>query len=245
MFHQAYCQHLENQVDDLKQKVDELTAELKMTKSQLVQARVQQEALVSALRTERSLRKKKSAGSSRNSADIDELLEKSEKMANVDGLRGKIYQLLPRSRSNSRSKMAALNGNETVEDNSCWNGAVEIAEHSSGADRMRSSNLIRRLSQEKQNPRTSTPVASSGGDSPGYLDESQVAEIKKDSKESESTQGQNEQALNSTDVALAEPEDTKKDKNCHRGASCGRQPRTHSSKRDSEISVDTSPTPST
>ena len=235
---------MENQVDDLKQKVDELTAELKMTKSQLVQARVQQEALVSALRTERLLRKKKATGSSRNSADIDELLEKSEKIANVEGLRGKVFQLLPRSRSNSRSKMAALNGNETEEDRSLWNGAVQIAEHSCGADRMRSSNLIRRLSQEKQTPRTSTPVAHLGADSPSYLEESHVAETKTDIKESDSIQEKTEQA-NSKDVALAKPEDKKEDKNHHQGASSGRQPRKHSSKRDSGISVDASPTPST
>ena len=234
---------MENQVDDLKQKVDELTAELKMTKSQLVQARVQQEALVSALRTERSLRKKKSRESLRNSADVEDLLEQSEKMANVEGLRGKVYQLLPRSRPNSRGTMAALNGNEPEEDKSLWSGAVEIAEHSTGVDRMRSSNVVTRISQEKLNPRTSTPVRSnSDQDSPSYLDESQVVVTKNELFQESDKIKEETKHLNSSDAETKDP--NKKD---HQGGirNTNTGTRKHSSKRDSGISVDVSPTPST
>lgn len=237
---------MENQVEDLKQKVDELTAELKMTQSQLVQARVQQEALVSALRTERAVRKKKARDSLRNSADVEELLDQSEKMANVDGLRGKVYQLLPRSRSISKGKMAALDGNETEEDKTLWGGTVEIAEHSTGADRMRSSNLRRRISQEKQNPLTSTPVSNSGNNSPSYLDASQVVLTKNELKDSDNSKEGTEH-LNSTDDTSTETEDAKELKNDCQGdaRNAKRGTQKHSGKRDSGISVDVSPTPST
>ena len=84
---------MENQAEDLKQKVDELTADLKMTKSQLLQARVQQEALVSALKSERTLRKQGLKGNEKDSSRTDELIEKSEKMAHVDSLKGKVCHL--------------------------------------------------------------------------------------------------------------------------------------------------------
>ena len=244
---------MENEVDDLKRKVEELQAELKMTKSQLVQARVQQEALVSALRIERALRKKGSVtGSKRSSADVDELLEQSEKMANVDGLRGKIYDLMmPKSRSNSSSKMATLNGNEG--DKVLWNEIVDIAEHSSGAARMRSSKLVRRQSREKQSPLTSTPVSNSDRGSPRYMEDSQVDETKKGLTEIDNTGGAHKH-LSSTTVESAESatkdtKDTKEEKshnkpgNLTNVASVGL--RKHGNKRDSGISVDTSPTPST
>lgn len=232
---------MEDQVDDLKQKVEELTAELKMTKSQLVQARVQQEALVSALRSERTLRKKKSTASARNSADVDDLMEKSEKMANIGELRGQTYQLLARYQANGDGTMAGLNGSENKEDKSLWTGSVEIAEHSNGDDRMRSSNLVRRLSQEKRNPRTSTPVSNSNHDSPSYLDESQGGATKTESMESENIR-------ENTDITLAEEQNTRQDKSRHQGDlrnASSREPRKRSSKRDSGISVDASPTPST
>lgn len=236
---------MEGQVDDLKQKVDELTAELKMAKSQLVQARVQQEALVSALRSERTLRKKRSTESSRNSAEIDELMEKSEKMANVNDLKGKICGLLPRHRSNSKGKMAALNGSETAENGALWTGGIEIAEHSTGADRMSSSKLVRRLSQEKHNPQTSTPVSTSGRDSPHYLDES-LGVTQKEIKESHDVKEKTEN-LNS-DATLVKEQDTSQVENHHRGdlrIVSSREPRKNSNKRDSGISVDASPIPST
>ncbi|XP_068722424.1 sorting nexin-16-like [Montipora capricornis] len=249
----AYCQHLENEVGDLKRKVEELQAELKITKSQLVQARVQQEALVSALRIERALRKKGSVtASKRSSADVDELLEQSEKMANVDGLRGKIYDLMmPKSRSDSSSKMATLNGNEG--DKVLWNEIVDIAEHSSGAARMRSSKLVRRQSREKQSPLTSTPVSNSDRGSPRYMEDSQVDETKKGLTEIDNTGGAHKH-LSSTTVESAESatkdtKDTKEEKshnkpgNLTNVASVGL--RKHGNKRDSGISVDTSPTPST
>ncbi|XP_001639412.2 sorting nexin-16 [Nematostella vectensis] len=50
----AYCQSLEYDIEDLKEKIEELESELSATKSQLAQARVQQEALVSSLNAERS-----------------------------------------------------------------------------------------------------------------------------------------------------------------------------------------------
>ena len=53
---QAYCQFLEDQLEVAKQKVSELESELSATKSQLAQARVQQEALVSSLRAERQFK---------------------------------------------------------------------------------------------------------------------------------------------------------------------------------------------
>lgn len=238
---------MEDQVDDLKQKVEELTAELKMTKSQLVQARVQQEALVSALRSERTLRKKKSTASARNSADVDDLMEKSEKMANIGELRGQTYQLLARYQANGDGKMAGLNGSENKEDKSLWTGSVEIAEHSNGDDRMRSSNLVRRLSQEKRNPRTSTPVSNSNHDSPSYLDESQGGATKTESIESENIR-ENTEKVKSADITLAEEQNTRQDKSRHQGDlrnASSREPRKRSSKRDSGISVDASPTPST
>ena len=236
---------MEDQVEDLKQKVEELTAELKMTKSQLVQARVQQEALVSALRSERNLRKRRSTESSRNSAEIDDLMEKSEKLADVDGLRGKIYQLLPRQRSNSKGKMAGLNESENEDNKTLWSGRVDIAEHSDGADRMRSSNLVRRISQEKQSPRTSTPVSNHGSPRP-LLDESQRDVTEKELEESDDVGKENS---NSADNVLAEEEDTiERIINNHQGVLrnvSSREPKKHTSKRDSGISVDASPTPST
>lgn len=51
---------LEDQLEGAKQKISELTSELSATKSQLAQARVQQEALVSALRVERQSKAPKS-----------------------------------------------------------------------------------------------------------------------------------------------------------------------------------------
>ena len=133
-----------------------------MTKSQLLQARVQQEALVSALRSERTLRKQGLKGNEKDSSRTDELIEKSEKMAHVDSLKGKVCHLLSDYQTKSKGRMSSTLENETEpgEDQSFWVGSVEIAEHSDGADRMRSSNLARRLSTEQRNPRTSTPVSS-------------------------------------------------------------------------------------
>lgn len=252
IFLKAYCQHLENQTEDLKQKVDELTAELKMTKSQLVQARVQQEALVSALRSERSLRKRGSTENGNNSAQIDELLEESEKMANVAGLRGKVFNLSSRHRTNSRGKIVSATGGETEEDKTPWDGSVEITEHSSGADRMRSSRLVRRLSTDKRNPRTSTPVSSSTHnrsitpetsemDAKKELDESETINKKSENSSSLKTDSSNGLLSKSKQDASEEGNDHQRVlTNVH-----SKEPRAHSSKRDSGISVDASPTPST
>jgi len=239
----AYCQHLENQTEDLKQKVDELTAELKMTKSQLVQARVQQEALLSALRSERTLRKKGSTENVNNSAQIDELIEKSEKMVNIAGLRGKVFNLSTRHRANSKGKTASATGGETEEDKTPWLGSVEITEHSSGADRMRSSRLVRRLSTEKRNPRTSTPVSNSTHHS-SLSPETSEMDGKKASEESERLSETSENP-NSSSVLLGENKnDTSEGGNDHQEVP-SEEPRAHSSKRDSGISVGASPTPST
>ncbi|XP_078356601.1 uncharacterized protein LOC144641472 [Oculina patagonica] len=245
----AYCQHLENQVEDLKQKVDELTAELKMTKSQLVQARVQQEALVSALRSERTLRKKGSTENGNNSAQIEELMEESEKMANGAGLRGKVFNLLStRHPTKSKGKIiSSNNGSQTEEDKSLWEGSVEIAEHSSGADRMRSSKLVRRISTEKRNPRTSTPVSNSNRDSPSYLETTEM-DTKKELQESEKTDEKPGNSDSSEVLPSKNKKETREKSNHQQGVlrkTSNREPRTHSSKRDSGISVDASPTPST
>ncbi len=55
---QAFCQQLEQSCEKLKQDVKVLDSELNLTKSQLAQARVQQEVLIAALKTERSKSKK-------------------------------------------------------------------------------------------------------------------------------------------------------------------------------------------
>lgn len=228
--------------------MDELTAELKMTKSQLVQARVQQEALVSALRSERTLRKKGSTENGNNSAQIEELMEESEKMANGAGLRGKAFNLLSRHRTNSKGKMSSTNnGSETEEDKSLWVGSVEIAEHSSGADRMRSSRLVRRLSTEKRNPRTSTPVSNSNRDSATYLETSEM-DTKKESQESKKI-GEMPGNSDSSEVLSSDnKKETSEESDSQPGVlrnTSSREERTHSSKRDSGISIDVSPTPST
>lgn len=229
--------------------MDELTAELKMTKSQLVQARVQQEALVSALRSERTLRKKGSTENSNNSAQIEELMEESEKLANGAGLRGKAFNLLStRHRANSKGKTTSTNnGSQTGEDKSLWVGSVEIAEHSSGADRMRSSRLARRLSTEKRNPRTSTPVSNSNRDSPSYLETTEM-DTKKELEESKKTDEKSGNSESSEVLSSKNKEETSEETNRQQGVlrnTPSREPRTHSSKRDSGISVDASPTPST
>ena len=231
----------------MKQKVDELTAELKITKSQLVQARVQQEALLSALRSERTLRKKRSTENVNNSAQIDELIEKSEKMVNVAGLRGKVFNLSTRHRANSKGKTASTTGGETDEDKTPWLGSVEITEHSSGADRMRSSRLVRRLSTEKRNPRTSTPVSNSTHHS-SLSPETSEMDAKKVLEESERLIETSENP-NSSNVLLGENKnDTSEGGSDHQEVLTNmhsEEPRAHSSKRDSGISVDASPTPST
>ncbi|KAJ7356035.1 Sorting nexin-16 [Desmophyllum pertusum] len=242
----AYCQHLENQAEDLKQKVEELTAELKMTKSQLVQARVQQEALVSALRSERTIRKKGSKENGNDSAQIEELMEKSEKMADSDGLKGKFFNLLSRHRTNSKGKMVSATGTETEEDKLLWVGSVEIAEHSSAADRMTSSKLVRRLSTEKRNPRTSTPVSNSERDSPfaSNLEDSEK-DTKKELGQSEKIDEESGNSDSAGVLLNRSRKDTSEERNRHRGNMSSQEPRTRSSKRDSGISVDASPTPST
>lgn len=219
----------------MKQKVDELTAELKMTKSQLVQARVQQEALLSALRSERTLRKKGSTENVNNSAQIDELIEKSEKMVNIAGLRGKVFNLSTRHRANSKGKTASATGGETEEDKTPWLGSVEITEHSSGADRMRSSRLVRRLSTEKRNPRTSTPVSNS----------THHSSLSPETSEMDAKKALVSENPNSSSVLLGENKnDTSEGGNDHQEVP-SEEPRAHSSKRDSGISIGASPTPST
>jgi len=214
-----------------------------MTKSQLVQARVQQEALLSALRSERTLRKKGSTENVNNSAQIDELIEKSEKMVNIAGLRGKVFNLSTRHRANSKGKTASATGGETEEDKTPWLGSVEITEHSSGADRMRSSRLVRRLSTEKRNPRTSTPVSNSTHHS-SLSPETSEMDGKKASEESERLSETSENP-NSSSVLLGENKnDTSEGGNDHQEVP-SEEPRAHSSKRDSGISVGASPTPST
>lgn len=231
----------------MKQKVDELTAELKITKSQLVQARVQQEALVSALRSERTLRKKGSMENGNNSAQIDELMEESEKMANVAGLRGKVFNLSSRHRANSKGKITSATGGETEQDKSLWVGSVEITEHSNGADRMRSSRLVRRLSTEKSNPRTSTPVSNSTRDSSMSPATSEI-DAKKELEESETIDEKSENSDSSNVLLNKSKKDTGEEGSGHQGVlrnMSSKEPRAHSSKRDSGISVDASPTPST
>lgn len=238
---------MENQVEDLKQKVEELSAELKMTKSQLMQARVQQEALVSALRSERTLRKRGLKDNGKDSSRTDELIEESEKMANRDGLKGKVFHLLSDHQTNSKRKMASATENKTEEDQSLWVGSVEITEHSDGAERMRSSNLARRLSTEKRNPRTSTPVSSSNPDSPSYLEASRQ-DGKKELRVSQQTDEKTEKSDNSGVLSSKSEKGTSKGGSYAQGVSgnvSSRESRTHSSKRDSGISVDASPTPST
>ncbi|XP_022781065.1 uncharacterized protein LOC111322254 [Stylophora pistillata] len=244
----AYCQHLENQAEDLKQKVDELTADLKMTKSQLLQARVQQEALISALRSERTLRKKGFKGNGKDSSRTDELIEKSEKMAHADGLKGKVFHLMSDYQIKSKGRMSSTSENDTEpgEDHSqpFWVGSVEIAEHSDGADRMMSSNLARRLSTEQRNPRTSTPVSSSSHDSPSCLEP-----LQQDSKkELGVSQQTGENTENSEVLQISNEKGTKRETNNVEGTSTNpsnRKSSTSSRKRDSGISVDASPTPST
>ena len=234
---------MENQAEDLKQKVDELTADLNMTKSQLLQARVQQEALVSALRSERTLRKQGLKGNEKDSSRTDELIEKSEKMAHVDSLKGKVCHLLSDYQTKSKGRMASSLENETEpgEDQSFWVGSVEIAEHSDGADRMRSSNLARRLSTEQRNPHTSTPVSSHN--SPSCLEPLQQ-DNQKDLGVSQQT---DEKSENSVLQSSSEKGAIKEINNTEGTAKhpSNRKSRDQSSKRDSGISVDTSPTPST
>ena len=218
-----------------------------MTKSQLIQARVQQEALVSALRSERTLRKKGLTENADNSAQIDELMEESEKMANVAGLRGKVFNLSARHRANSKGKNASAPGGETEEDKTPWVGSVEITEHSSGADRMRSSRLVRRLSTEKRNPRTSTPVSNSTHNSPVSPEISEM-DAKKELEESETIVEKSENPDSSNVLLGKDKNDTSEEGSDHQRVLTNmpsKEPRAHSSKRDSGISVDASPTPST
>ena len=231
----------------MKQKVDELTAELKMTKSQLVQARVQQEALLSALRSERSLRKRGLSENGNDSAQIEELMEESEKMANVAGLRGKVFSLSTRHRANSKGKIASATGGETEEDKTPWVGSVEITEHSSGTDRMTSSRLVRRLSTEKRNPRTSTPVSNSTRHR-SITPETSEMDAKKELEESETIDKKSEKSDSSNVFSSNSKKDTSEEGNDHQKVLTNvpsTEPRAHSSKRDSGISVDASPTPST
>lgn len=234
---------MENQAEDLKQKVDELTADLNMTKSQLLQARVQQEALVSALRSERTLRKQGLKGNEKDSSRTDELIEKSEKMAHVDSLKGKVCHLLSDYQTKSKGRVSSTSENEPEpdEDQSFWVGSVEIAEHSDGADRMRSSNLARRLSTEQRNPHTSTPVSSHN--SPSCLEPLQQ-DNQKDLGVSQQT---DEKSENSVLQSSSEKGAIKEINNTEGTAKhpSNRKSRDQSSKRDSGISVDTSPTPST
>ena len=62
-------------MEEAKQNISELTSELSATKSQLAQARVQQEALVSSLRAERrsaGLRSSKHVSDNTNEKEIIE-----------------------------------------------------------------------------------------------------------------------------------------------------------------------------
>ena len=215
-----------------------------MTKSQLVQARVQQEALVSALRKERSLRKRGLSENGNDSDQIEELMEESEKMANVAGLRGKVFSLSTRHRANSKGKIASATGGETEEDKAPWVGSVEITEHSSGTDRMTSSRLVRRLSTEKRNPRTSTPVSNSTRHR-SITPETSEMDAKKELEESETIDKKSD---SSNVFSSNSKKDTSEEGNDHQKVLTNvpnTEPRAHSSKRDSGISVDASPTPST
>lgn len=215
-----------------------------MTKSQLLQARVQQEALVSALRSERTLRKQGLKGNEKDSSRTDELIEKSEKMAHVDSLKGKVCHLLSDYQTKSKGRVSSTSENEPEpgEDQSFWVGSVEIAEHSDGADRMRSSNLARWLSTEQRNPRTSTPVSSHN--SPSCLEPLQQ-DNQKDLGVSQQT---DEKSENSEVLQSSSEKGAIKEINNTKGTAkhpSNRKSRDQSSKRDSGISVDTSPTPST
>lgn len=216
-----------------------------MTKSQLVQARVQQEALLSALRSERILRKKGSTEKGNNSSQIEELMEESEKLVSGAGLRGKVFNLSSGHQTNSKEKMtSAKNGSKTDEDKSLWVGSVEISEQSSGADRMKSSRLARRISTEKRNPRTSTPVSNSNGDSPSYLETSEM-DTKRELEESGKIDEKPEYSDSLEVVSNENKNATSEESNQQQRSKSNREPRSHSSKRDSGISVDASPTPST
>lgn len=182
-----------------------------------------------------------------NSAQIDELMEESEKMANVAGLRGKVFNLSSRHRANSKGKITSATGGETEQDKSLWVGSVEITEHSSGADRMRSSRLVRRLSTEKSNPRTSTPVSNSTRDSSMSPATSEI-DAKKELEESETIDEKSENSDSSNVLLNKSKKDTGEEGSGHQGVlrnMSSKEPRAHSSKRDSGISVDASPTPST
>ena len=230
---------MENQAEDLKQKVDELTADLNMTKSQLLQARVQQEALVSALRSERTLRKQGLKGNEKDSSRTDELIEKSEKMAHVDSLKGKVCHLLSDYQTKSKGRVSSTSENEPEpdEDQSFWVGSVEIAEHSDGADRMRSSNLARRLSTEQRNPHTSTPVSSHN--SPSCLEP-----LQQDNQKDLGVSQQTDEKSENSEVRVGAIKEINNTEGTAKHPS-NRKSRDQSSKRDSGISVDTSPTPST
>lgn len=161
---QAYCQHLEEQLSDVKQKVQELVAELNATKSQLAHARVQQEALVSALHAERGLRDGKSSTKQLGDADnVEALLTESEISWRCHGysLRGKMAHVMP---SYLQTDKEAVNTKTTspLEKGNSWERRLEIAVQSSGLDRRRPSKLSRRCSSEPKNPRTSTPVKREG-----------------------------------------------------------------------------------
>lgn len=210
-----------------------------MTKSQLLQARVQQEALVSALRSERTLRKQGLKGNEKDSSRTDELIEKSEKMAHVDSLKGKVCHLLSDYQTKSKGRMSSTLENETEpgEDQSFWVGSVEIAEHSDGADRMRSSNLARRLSTEQRNPRTSTPVSSHN--SPSCLEP-----LQQDNQKDLGVSQQTDEKSENSEVRVGAIKEINNTEGTAKYPS-NRKSRDQSSKRDSGISVDTSPTPST
>ena len=153
---------LEDQLENAKQNISELTSELSATKSQLAQARVQQEALVSALRMERQSNATK--GRRRNDSSVCRTLQHNLPdgyFRNIDNVRV--------SSGCCGQETQSWDG-EVEDDHQVWHGNVENSVHSATADRTKPAALKPRLGSIDDPPqsplseddlgriKTSTPV---------------------------------------------------------------------------------------
>ncbi|XP_031558781.1 sorting nexin-16-like [Actinia tenebrosa] len=141
----AYCQHLEDEIENLKEQLREAASELSATRSQLAQARVQQEALVSSLKEERATNSYRKSLTQETSKDSFKPI--------MDG-----HRIISRKRSSDLKKSDNIQETESTATKSSWATDLEIAAHSKGVDKIKPTP---RRTPAAMQPLTSTPTKDS------------------------------------------------------------------------------------
>jgi hypothetical protein len=130
----------------LKEKLLEMTSELSATKSQLAQARVQQEALVSSLKEER-------ASKSYRKDMMRETNKESFRPIKTDH-----SSFTGLKKSSDSREYENIQETKTIASQNSWAGNLEITVHSKGVDKMKPPS---RRTPEVSQPLTSTPTKDS------------------------------------------------------------------------------------